>query len=153
MTSQMPAWAVWTLLVVLLVWSIAAGMWIERRLLTWWVGQTAGGLLRTVVMTAVLHLAIVLGCLVVAVAVVWLRDALGVGTWVPGLAAFVGAAAVTPAIANFLPSHADLGPYRDDLVRAGAAGRQATAIRWTSLPFVMVELACLTGVGFAALAT
>lgn len=153
MTSQMPTWSVWTLLAALLVWSVVAGFRIEGRLLTWWVERTAGGLLRTVAVTAALHLAIVLWCLLVAVAVTWLRDALGVGTWVPGLVAFVGAAAVTPAIANFLPSHADLGPYRDDLVRAGAAGRQATAIRWTSLPFVMVELACLTAAGLAAMAT
>lgn len=80
-------------------------------------------------------------------------DPLEAGSWGSGLLAVGLAATVSPLVFRFVPTRTDLGPARDDLSDAGATPSAARAIRWTSLPFAVVELVVLVTAVVPALLT
>lgn len=133
------------LLVVLLVWSVAAGIWLEPRVQGWYVARVGRRPGAAVLLVVLVQVAWLLAWLAVAVAGSALADTGARVGWV----VLPACVAYGPWVMVSLPS---LNPFGAsvttvELRRLGATTGAARAIAWTGAPFAFVGM----GVVVAAL--
>jgi hypothetical protein len=145
--------ALGVILVALLVWSVAAGIWLEPRLQDWYVARVGRRPGAAVLLVGALQLAWLAGWLLVGAVGSALADAGG-----PTRAGWVvlpACVAYGPWVMVSLPTLSPFAslPSTTDLRRRGAGKGAARAIAWTGAPFAFVGLGVVTAALLATFAT
>lgn len=151
LAMQVPTWAALALALAVAVWSLAAGIGLQRRLIRIWFRPGAGAL-PTAGRVLLLHLVIVVAGVAGSILVLQLRAATTHASLVCCASLLLVVVPLGPFVTSLLPTASGPNPGREDLVAAGATLAQARVVRGLGAPFALVEMAILMGLALAALA-
>jgi hypothetical protein len=138
--TAVPSWLVPALAVGVFVWSFAVGIFLESRILAWYLDRAAGRPSRAALWVVVTHVAALLGWLVVLAVGTAIARGTGSNAWA-GVVAVPAMLVYGPFITQFLPAgRTGFALARSDLTRRGASRATARALTWTGAPFAFAGM-------------